>query len=222
MLVLVENLRVYPVSAFQYRRMLSKDDEDPPFISDIAESGVPQMIDGLGDVGDQCRQQVEHDRFDACEAFRNRIVTSIELIEARWHEDTRAIEDAGKLRADIDEFIAPMRREFDSRTGAFREFLRTGVPDKIDALVTEAAGAAREDIEGYLRRLKDAHWATLKAAVKRDGAFHGSRYINLPDDFVQRFVEPIAEIWGARMLQDIRKRTKHFTDDCVTQVEDVV
>jgi hypothetical protein len=96
------------------------------------------------------------------------------------------------------------------------------VPDKIDALVKEATSVAQEDIEAYLRRLKDAHWATLKAAVRRDGAYHGARYINLPDDFVQRYVEPIAEIWGARLLQDIRKRTKQFTDDCVQQIDEVV
>jgi hypothetical protein len=33
------------------------------------------------------------------------------------------------------------------------------------------------------------------------------------------FVEPIAEVWGTQLLQEIRKRTRDFTDDCLTQLE---
>jgi hypothetical protein len=63
----------------------------------------------------------------------------------------------------------------------------------------------------------------LKAAVTRDGAYTtGSRHIHLPDDFSQMFVEPIAEVWGDRLLQEIRKRTRTFTDDCIAQLETLV
>jgi hypothetical protein len=62
--------------------------------------------------------------------------------------------------------------------------------------------------------LKGAHWATLRAAVRREGTFIGSRAINLPDDFARMFVEPVAEVWGRSIIQGIRKRTKEHAGDC--------
>jgi hypothetical protein len=40
--------------------------------------------------------------------------------------------------------------------------------------------------------------------------------------FSQMFVEPIAEVWGVQLLQEIRKRTRIFTDDCIAQLETLV
>jgi hypothetical protein len=219
---LAATVQVYPVSAWEYRRLLAEDDDDHAFIREERESGVPQLISGLAGVAEAWRNRAKEDLAEAIATFRNRALASITLIEASWQDDRRAADEAEQLRKDLEEVVAPLRREFDVRKGGFREFLRTGVPDKIDSLVTEAALVAQEDISKYLTGLETAHWATLKAAVVWGGAYHGARHINLPDDFAQRFVEPIAEVWGTRLLQDIRRRTKDFADDCVAQVEEVV
>ena len=53
------------------------------------------------------------------------------------------------------------------------------------------------------------------------GAFYGARHINLPDDFARKFVEPIAEVWGKSIIQEIRKRTREFAADCERMVTDL-
>jgi hypothetical protein len=86
-------------------------------------------------------------------------------------------------------------------------------------MVSRAAGQARKEILAYLRKLDDAHWNTLKAAVMKGGTFFGARHIDLPRDFGLRFEEPIAEVWSKDVLSKIRYRTKQFSDDCVELVE---
>ena len=47
------------------------------------------------------------------------------------------------------------------------------------------------------------------------------RHINLPDDFARKFVEPVAEVWGKSVIQEIRKRTREFAADCERMVTDL-
>jgi hypothetical protein len=126
------------------------------------------------------------------------------------------------LRKEFDSFIGPIRKEFDTRRGEFRAFLRETVPSEIEKLVMEASLSAQAAISRYLDTLGDAHWSTLRAAVRRGGTFYGSRHIDLPNDFALRFEEPVAEIWGKKLLQLIRKRTKTYAEDCVALIEDVL
>jgi hypothetical protein len=87
------------------------------------------------------------------------------------------------------------------------------MPERIGALVGKAKESARAEIARYLQGLDDAHWATLRAAVRREGTFYGSRPINLPEDFARKFVEPVADVWGKSIIQEIRKRTGDFASD---------
>ena len=218
----VEQLRVFPLSAFEFRRLLKNDEEDRAFISDASQSGVPQMRDGLAEIAMQWRERTTRHRADATRTFVDRVVTTLELVEARWQQDERASGEAEGLRRELEGVVSPLRDEFLVRKGEFRGFLRSEIPRRIETLVSNAAQEAHKDIRTYLRRLKDARWNTLKAAVTRDGVFMGARHINIPDDFAGMFVEPIAEVWGAQLLDEIRKRTRTFTDDCITQLEVLV
>jgi len=88
--------------------------------------------------------------------------------------------------------------------------------------VSEAQRTAGKEIFIYVRELElHAHWATLRAAVRRGGTFFGARHIDLPRDFALRFEEPIADVWGRSVLKEIRARTKSFAQDCIELVTDV-
>lgn len=219
----VDHLQVFPVSAFEFRRLLKNDEDDRAFINEATQSGVPQMVEGIGEIATVWRDEAAQHRTDTTKAFVERVLTTLEVVEARWQQEARAGEEAEALRRELEQVVGPMRDEFLVSKGEFRGFLRTEVPKRIAALVSDAAQEAQKDIRGYLRGLRDARWNTLKAAVTRDGAYTtGARHIHLPDDFSQMFVEPIAEVWGAQLLQEIRKRTRTFTDDCVSQLETLV
>src|SRR5204863_8840872 len=105
-------------------------------------------------------------------------------------------------------------KEFVVRKGQFREFLKRTMPKRIGALVMRAKDSARTEINRFLRSLRNARWATLRASVRREGTFFGARHINLPDDFARKFVEPVAEVWGKSIIQEIRRRTREFAADC--------
>lgn len=219
----IDHLQVFPVSAFEFRRLLKNDEDDRAFIGDVAQSGVPQMVDGIAAIASAWREDAAQQRADATKVFVERVLTTLEVVKARWQQDSRASDEAESLRRDLDQVVGPMRDEFLVSKGEFRGFLRTEVPKRIAALVSDASHEAQQDIRRYLRGLRDARWNTLKAAVTRDGAYTtGARHIHLPDDFSQMFVEPIAEVWGTQLLQEIRKRTRTFTDDCVSQLEHLV
>ncbi len=218
----LRHLRIFPVSAYEHTRLLSADEDDPAFISAPSNSGIPQMRDGLKDVAQFWRRRVREHTSEATKAFVDRVLTTVQLVEATWRQEGRATLEAESLRRELEVIIAPMRDEFQVRKGAFRAFLRSEVPNRISSLVSEAGQQAYKDIRKHLRSLDDAHWSTLRATVTHDGRFKGARDIDLPDQFSQRFVEPIAEVWGERLLQEIRKQTRHFTNDAVAQLESLV
>ena len=216
---ILENLEVHPLSAVQYRRFLMLDDDDPAFIKDESQSNVPRFSASLEALAKRHRAEQSRRINDARRVFFSSVNTHLLLIREQWVQETRAGEEAEKLRAELTEFLKPLRSEFDNRQGAYREFLKNTLPDQIKRLVIEARITASRDVYEYLDGLRDANWATLKAAVTRGGTFSGARHIDLPKDFAVRFEEPIAEIWGKSLLKEIRKRTKEYADDCVDFVE---
>jgi GTP-binding protein EngB required for normal cell division len=215
-------LQVHSLSAVQYRRLLASDEDDPAFIMDAEESNVPKFSRSLSEMAaslnHQRRERLERTR----SLFFSSVTSSIRVIHEQWIRDTRVEGEKEALREDLNAFLGAIRKEFNTRRGEFRGFLRETIPAEIEKLVMKASISAQAAIDRYLSGLKDANWATLKAAVRRGGTFEGARHIDLPHDFALRFEEPVAEIWGKQLLQLIRKRTKTYAQDCVALVEKVL
>ena len=143
------------------------------------------------------------------------------MLSAQRSEERQAEDEINKFKQILDVFIAPLQREFDTRRGGFRNFLRKTIPSQIEAKVETASTKARKSIHGDLKKLRDAHWKTLQAAVRKEGTFYGSRHINLPHDFALRFEEPVAEVWSREVLVEVRRETREFAEyqsGAVTQV----
>jgi hypothetical protein len=143
------------------------------------------------------------------------------LVKAQWAGSGHTDHEVQVLKSDLETKLGPLKKEFLVRQGQFREFLKETMPERIGTLVNHAKDSARKEINQYLRGLGTAHWSTLRAAVRREGTFFGARHINLPDDFARKFVEPIAEVWGKRIIQEIRKRTREFASDCERMVTEL-
>lgn len=217
-----DNLKVIPLSAIEYRKFHEQDPEDPSFITNDGQSNIPQLIEYLKVfseriINDNKQRLTHHQRL-----FFSTLTSQINLVKAQWEDETRTLEEIEKLKGELNAFLAPLHKEHSNRQGEFRGFLKNTIPARIDALVGDACSVSRKEVSAYLRKLKDAHWGTLRAAVRRDGTFYGARHINLPTDFAIRFEEPIAEIWGKKLLLEIRRKTKEYADDCVNLVEQVI
>jgi vacuolar-type H+-ATPase subunit H len=218
---LLAKLRVHPLSAPEYARFLAKDDDDRSFLRDVEQSGVPGFVKSLVELATERRVRAQA-RLQQEEAlFRERLTATLRLIQRQWEGDTRDEEEVRRLRDELDLFLAPLRKELHLRQGAYRTFLKKTIPQRIEDLVGTASLKSSVQINKYLLKLGSAHWATLRASVKRGGRYSGASDINLPSEFALRFEEPIAEMWGKEILTNIREETKDYARDCVKLVEEV-
>jgi len=216
---LLETLQVYPLSAVEYRRLVTGKRSD---LDRLDQTNVPSMIVGLRALRET--QEVERrEKINLhCHTLLDGVSSTIRLVEAQWSDENRRLEEIDQLREDLETFIGPLRRQFDTLQGQYREFLRATVPSRITDLVKTAKERARNQIQRYLNRLGQAHWATLRASVRRGGRFSGATEIDIQREFALKFEEPIAETWGKEILKDIRKRTNDYANGCLALVEQVV
>ena len=220
---ILKNLQVHPVSALQYRRFLAQDPDDPWFIRDVTQSNMPQLIDSLRNLTrDRSEKQRGHLAAEQ-EHFFRRVRARLQVIRSQWENELHAADEADALRASLEEFIAEkkLRARFSNRQGAYREFLKSTLPEQIARVVTQAGAKARDEVFSYLEDLQFARWNVLKAAVVRGGTFYGSKLIDLPKDFALRFEEPIAESWGKTILKEIRGRTNEYASDTSDLVKEI-
>lgn len=218
---LLATLQIHPLSAPEYVRLIADDDDDRAFLKQLEQTGIPALIESLKQLAEDRRVKTMRRLSERTSNFRERLVTTLRLIEAQWEGEGRAEEEAARLRGELEDFIQPLRVELANRQGYYRAFLKKTVPQRIEDLVAAAKAKASNDIDRYLTRLWQTHWATLRASVRRGGRYYGASDINLPTEFALRFEEPIAEVWGKEILKDIRKETKEYADDCVAFVEQV-
>ncbi len=218
---ILQTLEIHPVSAPEYRKLLLRDDDDPPFLKEESETGIPALSDALATLAISDKLDRQQQMQEVVKRFADSILSAIKLVHSRWEEKTHASAEAERVAAKLDTFSAPKRKEYDLRVGGFREYLQATVQSQIHGLVLEARAVAEEEVRKYLKGLRGAHWATLRAAVRRGGTFFGSRQIDLPVDIADRFQEPMAAVWSQRLLKDIRKRTSELALDVSNIVEEI-
>ena len=218
---IMDSLEIHPVSAPELRKILLDDEDDRPFLTTVEQTGIPQLQESLAGLA---RRETERQR-QAIDELTQRLSTSLisemQLIEARWKQENRAAEEAERLEKALTPILNEKKEEYRARAAAFRNFLDETVQAKIEALVLEAQIAAEKDVKEYLSSLRGAHWGTLRAAVRRGGTFYGSRNINLPDDITGYFLEPMAAVWGQKLLRVIRSKTSDLASDTVQMVEEL-
>ena len=210
---ILNDLEIHPVSAPEYRKLLLDDEEDRAFLKSEEETGIPDLRDRLEQIAQtECLALYNNIR-SVTDRLRESISAELKRLEALWRDRARAAAITDVLEKELQAFIQEKRRERDLRVGAFREFLDNTANTQIKYLVAEARDAAEEDVRQFLKSLQKAHWATLRAAVRRGGAFIGRRPINLPEDIANRFQEPMAGVWSTKLLTEVRNRTAQFADD---------
>lgn len=218
---LLAKLEVHPLSAPEYAKLMAGDEDDQPFLRDLEQTGVPDFARSLMALAKDRSARASQRLKEHSELFRERLSATLRLIEAQWETENRAEEEAARLREDLELFMRPLRKDLGVRQGAYRTFMKKGAPQRIEDLVAVAKHKASKDIDRYLKKLWNSHWATLRASVRRGGRYSGASDINLPTQFALRFEEPIAEVWGKEILKDIRKETMEYAQDCVALVEQV-
>ncbi len=221
---ILAGLQVFPVSAPQYRLLYQPDpDEARPFLPDVEASNIPALRAAIAAIAQRCLREQTQRAAEAESRFFGQVRARLEVLSAQRNEERQAEAEITEFKRDLAAFLVALQREFDTRRGGFRNFLRKTIPSQIEMRVTKASETARKEINGYLRtHIGEAHWRTLQAAVRREGTFIGSRHINLPHDFALRFEEPVAEVWSRGILTEVRKETREFADFQAAAVNQVL
>jgi GTP-binding protein EngB required for normal cell division len=218
---IIESLEIHPVSAPELRKLMLNDEDDPSFLTSPEQTGVPQLQASLAELAQREHRRKRLAIDEVSQRLSTTLISEIRLIEAQWRQEDRAAEEAERLEESLKPILIEKKEEYRARAASFRNFLEETVHAKIEALVLEARDVAEESVSEYLASLSTAHWSTLRAAVRRGGSYIGSRNINLPDDITGYFQEPMAAVWGQKLLRVIRTKTTGFASDTVQIVQEL-
>lgn len=214
-------LQVFPVSATELQKLCAADEDDKPFLADEESTNVPALRRALVDRTTQWKELATAAESDAVENVLDRLRSLVQVTLSQWTESGRAEEEAERLRAALELYVRPLREELAERRGDFRRFLKTMGEETIGSLVEEALTAARVDMRKHVKPFRSYHFKTLQAAIRRGGVWDGAKTINLPDRFTDACEQPMAAIWGAKILQSLRKETRDLANDYARLVERV-
>lgn len=218
---IIDTLEIHPVSAPELRKILLDDEDDRPFLTNTEQTGIPQLQASLASLAQREKERQRLAIEELTERLSTTLISDMQLIEAQWKQENRAEQEAERIETALTRILNAKKEEYRARAASFRNFLDETVQAKIEALVFEAQIAAEKDVNDYLVSLRAAHWATLRAAVRRGGTFYGSRNINLPDDITGYFLEPMAAVWGQKLLRVMRSKTADLANDTVQLVEEL-
>jgi len=215
------SLRVLPVSALEHRRFHAGDEDEPARIREEEQSRIPMFREVLSGAARERHARVARRVQEVATSLESRIRGAVEVIAAQWEATDRVEEEAQRLRDELDTFLKPKQKEFLARQAEYRAFLNETMKATIKSAVLEATDEARKSIKRYLTKLEGYHWSTLRAAVRRGGAYVGRRKIDFPNDFTLIFEDPLAIVWSKEILVPLRRRTRELGEDHAMLVEEV-
>ena len=224
---LTDGMSVHVVSAEEFRKLLISDAAEPARIQDVSQSGIPDLRCELSRLVQRQEEILRARIVEASDQFVERILRSLEMIRIECSDRGRSKRAIKKLRGDLNRFLddkSGPRRLLRSYQDSFRQFLERDIPDHILQVVQEACRQAEAAIVRYLRDLGVAHWATLRAAVRRGGTFvtGSARKIDIPNEFAIRLEESLAIRWAKDVLGSVRERSLEYNKQCTLCIEKVV
>jgi hypothetical protein len=178
--VVLEGLTVHPVSAADCQKLLAGNPRLPALARYREETGIPALEQRLIDIGQHNSASLRDLREKSASRMAELAGAAIDQELAGLAEGKREKEGLDRLRADLARFLMPLRTQYAVRQGEFHEFLNRTAPVLLESLVATAQADAGKNVVRYLEGLKEVHWSTLRAAVRRGGVYEGKRRIDLP------------------------------------------
>lgn len=215
-------LEVHPVSAIEYRKLMADDEDDRPRIKDPEQSNLPALVSSLRSIAGRHASEIA-----------DRVAISLAALSASAQRGLRAVLDdleqggrdqtrLAKLRAQLDEVLAPRSKELARRQGQLRERLRGTVPKTIEREVARGVQTASTAVASYLKGLERVHWGTLRAAVRRGGVRVGNRPVDIPNELALRIEGPLAVIWNKTVVSAVSGALQEFARDLERILDEVL
>lgn len=201
---ILASLKVVPVSAVEYRKILEDDEDETPFLKDVAATGIPELRQVLKQVTQDWRTTLARQRASLGLRIVLALDATLQVCRAEAQQKSLAKNEAEELQRRLADFVHPFRDKLRNQRVLYGEFFRRTRTEGLDNLVEKAIFAAQSDIRGYVKGLKTSHWGTIRAAVRRGGRFDGATSIDLPVRFALCCERPIAAQWGEQILKGTR------------------
>ena len=96
---ILDTLQIHPVSAPELRKLLLEDEDDGAFLSDIEQTGVPQLQASLSALAQQERESRKERIRVVYERLSRILINELSIINGQWRERDRAADEAASLES---------------------------------------------------------------------------------------------------------------------------
>lgn len=223
----LEQLQLFGVSAAQYRKLNSGDEDDPPWIKSADDSRIPSLLGELRTLAERHDEEVTREIDRRLAEIWGSLRRGVTSVLNDLQRSTRDQDRIAKLESAFDDFVQPLALELENRRGALREKLRSTIPKVIETEVAKATRNASDPVDSYLQSLRGRHWATLRATVRRGGAFvkdaSGTRRnIDVPNELALRFEAALAVVWNRAVVTQVTRAFADYGKDVSRTLERIL
>lgn len=207
---IISEVQIMPLSALQYIYTITNNKRRE--FDDPEETNVPALVRAIRDAAihrhNSIEQEIERRKKNYCAQLS--LVIDQLLVDSDTSVNQR--ENLKALKSQFSSFSENLGRTLVARQGAFKTEITKQIPDKIENLMLRISGTAKESYTKYCRTLKDAHWNTLKAAIRRGGTYIGARKVDIRGSILEYIEEPIATKFSGDVIRPTRKAAINLTE----------
>jgi hypothetical protein len=201
-------MQIFCVASPDYLNQTQNLEEGLGFLRDIEVTNVPDLRRHLIDLAQQAsaRRKTTIVQFErALHASINDHLAAI----AQMYEEGRgaATQEFERFRGALTEVAEPLRLEMRAYHGEALGMLRKAMSVELQMVCKDAEVAAMKKLQRLTREGRGLHYATLKAALVRDGVWE-RRSVNYPDALTLTFVDSIAANWEPRVVEKVREEVR--------------
>ena len=201
---LSEAMQVVCVSAPDYLGIL-EGFEDDCFLRAKEETNIPLLAGQITDLAGRAVAARAERLSTAFDGFAESVSRGLRLQEHAFRDRKAARTEAdARFRAALAVAAEPLKVQAGQHRRDFMTFLKTSMPERFDTLSESAADRARKRLKKQKGDGARLRWATLNAALVRNGSFQGAAHIDYPGDLTRAFVDVIAGSWEKDVVAEVR------------------
>jgi Dynamin family len=213
-------IEVICVSAKDFSNLQDEEDRGLAFLQDPQATNIPHFRERLVSLAERARESRRGRITRALESFRNLLDSHLAALAVGARDLTiAAAPDAQRFREELTKMIPTFQRRAVEQRKGVSTFLSEQIPPKLQELTDQAAKRALKHLNRLRLRGETLRWATLNAALVRNGTFD-RRDIDYPGALTRSFVEVIAGTWETSIIDETRKVIRGLVGEQVDLVEE--
>lgn len=213
---LCRRMEVICTSAKDFLNLRDEEDRMRAFVQNEAATNIPYFRNRLIELAERARGARRSRIQRALENFRGLLEVHLDALAAA---PTSAAVDAATFQEQISVVVPRYRQRATEQRRAASRLLAENIPPKLGDVTQDAAERARKILIRLRKNGEGLPWATLNAALVRDGTWD-KRGIDYPGTLTSSFVDVVAGSWEAAIQQEVRRIIRNLIDEHRELVEE--